>query len=133
MPEDFPIDPLELTPADYVAAVPVPEFRSAWTALGAEGEVLESYGLGFKSVAEAVAAVVDTLGMAPCEGTGVVKAGIATHNAYLAGVFVGGTKVLARLQVTLDAGGEGGGGCVLKIGIRSENRDVSQMLMDTIS
>lgn len=95
-------------------------------------QVLESYALSFKSVAEAVSAVVDTLGMAPCEGTGAVKPGIATHNAYLAGVFVGGTKVLARMQVTLDAA-DAGAGCVLKIGIRSEDRDVSQLLMDTIS
>jgi coatomer protein complex subunit gamma len=101
-------------------------------------QVLESYGLAFKSVAEAVAAVVDTLGMAPCEGTGAVKPGTSKHNAYLSGVFLGGVKVLARMQVSMDAagdagGGSGPGGCVLKIGIRSEDRDVSQLLMDTIS
>jgi hypothetical protein len=38
-PEEFPIDPLELAPSDYVAPVPVAEFRSAWEALGAAGEV----------------------------------------------------------------------------------------------
>ena len=37
--EDFPLDPVEITPADFVAPVPVPEFRSAWEALGNEGEV----------------------------------------------------------------------------------------------
>ena len=104
--------------------------------MGADGELLESYALAFKSVADATRAVIDTLGMAACEGTGSVKPGIATHNAYLAGVFLGGVKVLARMQVSLADAAAGAGvdsGCVLKIGIRSEDRDVSALLMETIS
>jgi hypothetical protein len=60
--------------------------------------VLESYGLGFKSVPEAVGAVIETLGLSPCEGTGAVKPGATKHNAYLAGVFLGGIKTLGRMQ-----------------------------------
>lgn len=53
-PEEYPIDPVDITPADYVAPMPVADFRSAWEGLGVDGEVLESYGLPFKSVSEAV-------------------------------------------------------------------------------
>ena len=177
-----------MSPSDYVAPTALGEFRAAWEALGADGEVLESYGLSFKSAGEAVsgergdggapaggveaprphrrsdrrhrvnylpapahsssaspppppspsrAAVIETLGLSPCEGTGQVKPGATKHNAYLAGVFLGGIKTLARMQVSMEGAGEGGAGgagsCVLKIGIRSEDRDVSQLLMDLIS
>ena len=46
------------------------------------------------------AAVVETLGLSPCEGTGSVKPGATKHAAYLAGVFLGGIKTLARMQVS---------------------------------
>ncbi len=36
---------------------------------------------------------------AACEGTGAVKQGALKHNTYLAGVFLGGVQVLARMQV----------------------------------
>lgn len=130
-PEDYPLDAVDVTPADYVAPLMVPEFRSAWEAMGADGEVLESFGLSFKTVGEAVSAVIETLGLSPCEGTGAVKPGATKHNAYLAGVFLGGIKTLARMQVSMDEGG--GASCVLKIGVRSEDAAVSTLLMELIS
>jgi coatomer protein complex subunit gamma len=74
-------------------------------------------------------AVFDALGLAPCEGTGAVKAGTNKHSALLAGVFLGGVKVLARLLVTLDAET----GCVLKLAVRADDRDVAELLMGSIS
>jgi hypothetical protein len=72
--------------------------------------------------------------MSPCEGTGTVKPGAAKHNAYLAGVFLGGIKTLARMQLSLAEGDpSGNSGVVLKIGLRSEDRAVAQLLMDLIS
>ena len=128
-PEDYPVNDIDVTTADFVAKVPVADFRSAWEAMGAEGEVLESFTLGFKTVGEAVAAIIDTVGLAPCEGTGQVKAGTNKHQALLAGVFLGDVKVFARLQVTLDAAS----GCVLKISIRAPEKELSEMLMSCIS
>jgi coatomer protein complex subunit gamma len=67
--------------------------------------------------------------MAPCEGTGAVKAGTNKHQALLAGVFLGGIKALARMQVTLDASA----GCVLKVGVRAEDPGVAELVMSCIS
>lgn len=128
-PEDYPVSDVEVGPADFVARVPVADFRTAWEGLGADSEVLESFGLQFKSVSDAVTAIFDALGLAPCEGSGNVKAGTNKHAAMLAGVFIGGIKVLARMQVTLDAET----GCVLKVAIRAEDKGVSELLMGTIS
>jgi hypothetical protein len=75
------------------------------------------------------AAVFDLLGLAPCEGTGNVKAGTNKHGAYLSGVFLGGMRVLARLQLTLDASA----GCTLKLGVRSEDKALSQLILDCVS
>jgi len=138
-PEVYPIDALELTPADFVAPTAVGDFRAAWEAAGAEGEVIEQYSLAFRTVGDAVAAVGDALGMAFCEGTGAVKLGATAHAAYLSGTFLGGAKVLARLQLRLAPAGEGeapgaaAGGVILKVGIRCEDRDVSALLLECIS
>ena len=95
----------------------------------AEGEVVESFALSFKSVADAVAAVMDFLGMAACDGTGVVKDGATKHNAYLSGVFLGGVRVLARMALVME---DPAAGCVLKIGVRSEDPDISRLVADCI-
>ncbi len=168
-PEEYPVNDVDITPADYIAKVPVADFRGAWDAVGAEGEQMETFGLPFKTVAEAVVsraaarecvcewgraksqcsrrrprltlpltllpttlsqtATFDTLGMAPCDGTGAVKAGTNKHQAFLSGVFLGGIKVLARMQVTLDASS----GCVLKVAVRAEDPGVAELVMSCIS
>lgn len=52
-----------------------------------------------KTVEQAVSAVGDFLGMQLCEGTGTVPPNARSHMALLGGVFMGGTVVLARMQV----------------------------------
>lgn len=127
-PEDYPLNDFDIGPADYIAKVPITDFRAGWEALGNESEQKGQFVLPFKTVVEAVNATIDTLGLAPCEGTSTVKAGTNKHQAYLAGVFLGGTKVLARIAVTLDAET----GCVLNLGIRSEEPAVAELLMSVI-
>ena len=68
-PDAYPIDSVEVGPADFVAPVPVADFRAAWEGLGPGGEVLETFQLPIKSVADAVASVVGMLGMV-CWGKG---------------------------------------------------------------
>lgn len=129
--EEYPLEDLEISTSDFMAKVSVPDFRKAWEAVGNSNEVLEKFALQFKKMEDAVSAVIDFLGMQPCDGTGVVKAGAGgkPHMLHLSGVFVSGQSVLARAQVTLQ--GEGGG-VVLKIAVRSEDEQVSRMVADCI-
>ena len=54
--------------ADYMLKAAVPNFRNAWESMGEDGERVDEYGLGPRgSLAEAVRAVIDLLGMQPCE------------------------------------------------------------------
>ena len=80
------------------------------------------------TVAEAVAATIDTLGLAPCEGSGQVKAGGNKHQALLSGVLLGDVRVLARMIVTLDESG-----CTLKLAVRAPTKDVAELIMSCVT
>ncbi|KAL7551693.1 hypothetical protein ACHAWF_015374 [Thalassiosira exigua] len=129
--EEYPLEELELATSDFMAKVPVPDFRQAWEEVGNLNEVLEKFALQFKKQEDAVAAVIDFLGMQPCDGTGHVKPGEGgkkPHMLHLSGVFVGGTNVLARAQVAAGASA----GVLLKIAVRSDDPGVSRMVADCI-
>ncbi|KAL9184158.1 hypothetical protein ACHAXT_002244 [Thalassiosira profunda] len=129
--EEYPLEELELATSDFMAKVSVPDFRSAWETVGNANEVLEKFALQFKKQEDAVAAVIDFLGMQPCDGTGHIKPGEGgkkPHMLHLSGVFVGGTNVLARAQVAAASDT----GVLLKIAVRSDDPTVSRMVADCI-
>jgi coatomer subunit gamma len=123
--EEYPIEDLEITTADFMAKVAVPDFRKAWDAAGNENEVLEKFALQFKKAEDAVSAVIDYLGMQACDGTAQIKTPGKPHMMHLSGVFFTGQQVLARAQVA-------DGGSVLKIAVRSEDDTVSRLVADCI-
>jgi coatomer subunit gamma len=127
--EEYPVEDLEIATSDFMAKVTVPDFRKAWEAMGNENEVLEKFSLQFKSTEDTVAAVLDFLGMQPCDGTATVKPSAAgkPHMLHLSGVFVGGQQVLSRAQIAMQASG-----AVLKVAVRSEDASVSRMVVDCI-
>jgi coatomer protein complex subunit gamma len=130
--EEYPLEDLEIATSDFMAKVTVPDFRKGWETVGNENEVLEKFALQFKKMEDAVAAVVDFLGMQPCDGTGQVKAGAGNkpHMIHLSGVFVTGQQVLARAQIAMQA--ENGTGVILKIAVRSGDEAVSRMVSECI-
>jgi len=130
--EEYPLEELELSTSDFMAKVAVPDFRASWEEVGNTNEVLEKFALQFKKQDDAVAAVIDFLGMQPCDGTGHIKSGEGgkkPHMLHLSGVFVGGMNVLARAQVA--ASGDASG-VLLKIAVRSDDPTVSRMVADCI-
>mmetsp|Transcript_4089 Transcript_4089/g.7148 ORF Transcript_4089/g.7148 Transcript_4089/m.7148 type:complete len:938 (+) Transcript_4089:116-2929(+) len=129
--EDFPIDAIELGTTDFVAKVQVSNFRTVWESVGKDNEVLEKFELPqYRTLKDAITAVVDFLGLRPCEGTDSVAHNAASQNVLLSGTFIGGTKVLARSAFNIDP--NGGGAVNLKIAIRSEDPEVSKLVMDCI-
>lgn len=76
--------------------------------------------------------MIDFLGMQAVDGTGTVAASDEQkkpHTLHLAGVFVGNVQVLVRAQIQMD---ETGTGVVLKMAVRSVDRDVSQTVAECI-
>ena len=127
--EEYPLEDLEIATADFMAKVSVPDFRKAWEDMGNEGEVLEKFALQYRKVEDAVTAVLDFLGMQPCDGTATVKPTGKPHMLHLSGVFVSGQQVLSRAQIALP---NESGQCILKIAVRSPDGDVSRMVADCI-
>lgn len=66
--DEYQLEDLEITSADYMLKVGVSNFRNAWESMDPESERVDEYGLGAReSLAEAVSAVIGILGMQPCE------------------------------------------------------------------
>jgi coatomer subunit gamma len=129
--EEFPLEELDLSTNDYMAKVSFPDFRKAWEELGSEGEVIEKFSLQFKKLSDALGAVVEFLGMQPCDNTGVITAADASkksHTLHLSGKFIGNTTVLVRAQLQLDETN----GVVLKMAVRSESQDISTLVAECI-
>lgn len=129
--EEYPLEDLEISTADFMAKVTVPDFRKGWETVGNDNEVLEKFALQFKKMEDAVSAVVDFLGMQPCDGTGSLKPNSAgkPHMLHMSGVFVGGQQVLARGQIAMQGDS---GNVILKIAVRSDDANVSRMVADCI-
>lgn len=126
--EEYPLEDLEISTSDFMAKVTVPDFRKAWETMGNGNEVLEKFSLQFRKMEDAAVAVIDFLGMQPCDGTGAVKPDSKTHMLHMSGAFVGGQQVLARAQISM----QGESGVILKIAVRSDDATVSRMVADCI-
>jgi coatomer protein complex subunit gamma len=129
--EEYPLENLELSTNDFMAKVSLGDFRRTWDQLGTDGEVLEKFALQFKKLEEAVAAIIEFLGMQPVDGTGLVPPSDGTkkpHILHLSGVFVGNVAVLVRAQLQVDDAS----GVVLKMAVRSQNKEISQLVAECI-
>ncbi|MCO5558657.1 hypothetical protein L7F22_012243 [Adiantum nelumboides] len=128
--DDYQLEDLEVVPSDYFLKKAVPNFKNAWEGLSAEFERIDEYGLGVKdSLNEAVQAVIEILGLQPCEGTEVVPANARSHTCLLAGQFVGDISVLVRLAFGIDPQKQ----VAMKLAARSEDQYVSDAIHEIIS
>ncbi|KAL3822819.1 hypothetical protein ACHAXA_011456 [Cyclostephanos tholiformis] len=122
--EEYPLEPLTLTPSDFIGATMVSDFRRAWN--DARNEALGTFTVQAKSLG----AVVEQLGMTPCDGTGRLPADASEsnlHTLHLSGMFLGGHLVLARAQLMTRKDGS-----LLKIVIRSDKKEISDTVMSCI-
>ncbi|KAL2460141.1 Coatomer subunit gamma [Abeliophyllum distichum] len=110
--------------------VGVSNFRNAWESMGPDCERIDEYGLGPReSLTEAVNAVIELLGMQPCEGTEVVPSNSRSHTCLLSGVYIGSVKVLVRLSLGIDGAKE----VAMKLAVRSEDENVSDAIHETVA
>mmetsp|Transcript_677 Transcript_677/g.1437 ORF Transcript_677/g.1437 Transcript_677/m.1437 type:complete len:984 (-) Transcript_677:33-2984(-) len=128
--EEYPLEGIVIASSDFMAKFPAADFRQAWNESNNDNEVLDTFSLQFRDLDVVVPAVVDFLGMTPCDGTGqlpVNVSGLTQHMLHLSGKFVSGDIVLVRAQLTMQAGSTS-----LKVAIRSENADVSRVIANCI-
>ncbi|XP_011048655.1 PREDICTED: coatomer subunit gamma-like isoform X1 [Populus euphratica] len=128
--DEYQLEDLEVVAADYMMKVGVSNFRNAWESMGDDFEHVDEYGLGPReNLAEAVIAVINLLGMQPCEGTEVVATNSRSHTCLLSGVFLGNVRVLVRLQFGI----HGSRDVAMKLAVRSEDEAVSDTIHEIVS
>ncbi|KAF9684353.1 hypothetical protein SADUNF_Sadunf04G0109500 [Salix dunnii] len=128
--DEYQLEDLEVVAADYMMKVGVSNFRNAWESMGEDFERVDEYGLGPReSLAEAVSAVINLLGMQPCEGTEAVATNSRSHTCLLSGVFLGNVRVLVRLQFGI----EGSRDVAMKLAVRSEDEAVGDAIHEIVS
>lgn len=127
--DEYQLEDLEVTPADYVKPVVVANFRKGWEELDEASEKIDDYGLGQRDgLQEAVEAVIQTLGMQPCEGTEAVPPNARSHTVLMAGIFVGNQQVLVRMSFGLDASGQ----VAMKLVVRADSLEISEAVHQII-
>ncbi|PKA57036.1 Coatomer subunit gamma-2 [Apostasia shenzhenica] len=128
--DEYQLEDLEVTAADYMLKVPVLNFKNAWDSMGPDCERVDEYGLGVReSLGEAVSAVINILGMQPCEGTDVVPNNSRSHTCLLSGVFIGNVKVLVRLSFGIDGPKQ----VAMKLAVRSEDAAISDAIHEIVA
>lgn len=85
-PDEYVLEDLDLTVADYVQRAMKANFPAAWEELGPTNELEDTYALSsFKTLEEAVKNIVQFLGMQPCERSDKVPEGKSSHTLVMAG------------------------------------------------
>eukprot|EP00245_Coleochaete_scutata_P011586 TRINITY_DN4319_c0_g2_i1.p1 TRINITY_DN4319_c0_g2~~TRINITY_DN4319_c0_g2_i1.p1 ORF type:complete len:907 (-),score=212.04 TRINITY_DN4319_c0_g2_i1:451-3171(-) len=128
--DEYQLEDLEVVSSDYVLKAGVSNFRNAWESLSPEFERTDEYGLGVKeTLQEAVEAVINILGMQPCEGTETVPANARSHTCLLSGYYIGHVQVLVRLAFGIDAQRQ----VAMKLIARAEDEVVSDAIHEIIA
>eukprot|EP00798_Chlamydomonas_sp_ICE-L_P030905 gene30905-35958_t len=127
--DEYQLEDLEVTPADYIKPVVVPNFRNSWEELNPESEKSDDYGLGHREgLQEAVEAVISILGMQPCEGTEAVPPNARSHTVLLAGIFVGNAEVLVRMSFGIDSASD----VAMKLVVRADTDKIAEAVHSII-
>jgi len=104
--DEYQVDEVRLTAADYIMPAAVSDFRAVWTSLG-EREAYESkeqFTLSLPTMKEATEYLIDKLSLAPCEGTQRVPEGVSEHNLLLSGTAINDAAILVRMRMQVNNG-----------------------------
>lgn len=129
--DTYQLEEMEVVEADMMmpdSSLSLVEFRRRWEGFGAETECQFRTGLLVDSLQAALDAVVDLMGMACCENTGVVPEDVRSYAVNMAGTFIDGTKVLARVGVMMSKKEK----IALKLAVRSENPEINKLMSEVI-
>jgi len=127
--DEYQLEDLEVTTADYMQLTFVPDFNQKWEELGDEFEVIETYALStMKSLQAAVKEITEFLGMQPCERSDKVPAKKSKHILLLSGNFYGNISVLVRGRMKFVEGQ----GVQMELTVRSTSDDVSTLVASAI-
>ena len=127
--ENYEVDALELTGADYVLPAFAGAFEPVWNALEGADEAEETLQLdAVKSIQEAVELLVKVMGMQPLEGSEVALS-TSTHNLRLCGRSVTSGRVAGSVRMAYSAKS----GVTVKIVVRSEEQGLAAAVVGAVA
>jgi len=125
--DEYQLEDLDITVADYVQRVMKGNFAAAWEELGEENELEDTYSLPFKTLDEAVKNLCMYLGLQPCERSDRVPEGKSSHTLLLSGVFRGGYGVLVRAKLALSDT------VAMQLSVRAEDPQVAEIITTAVA
>jgi coatomer subunit gamma len=128
--DEYPLDNLEIKISNLMAkpAELPSSFKAAWEALGPENEAVEKFSLdAHANTTSATKAVVDFLGMAPCDGTQNVSDRARVHVLLMTGVFYPGVQCMLHAKLSLTPEG-----VAVDLMLRSDDMSVSELVAGSI-
>ncbi|XP_010548052.1 PREDICTED: coatomer subunit gamma-like [Tarenaya hassleriana] len=129
--DEYQLEDVEVVAADYIVKVGVSNFRNAWENMDPENEHVDEYGLGPReSLSDAVKAVIDLLGMQPCEGTEAVPSNARSHTCLMSGVYIGNVKAVVKTQFGMDGKTKE---IMMKLSVRSDDISVSEAIHEIVA
>jgi coatomer protein complex subunit gamma len=125
-PEEYEVEAVAWTLADFIALTPVAAFQPAWESLGDGVEQAETYALNSESLAEAAESVCASLGLRQVSA----DTGADMMKIEMCGTLFSGEAVMAKAMIRNN---EAAGGFVLRLVMRCVAEDVRECLADLIS
>ncbi|RUS23127.1 Coatomer/calthrin adaptor appendage, C-terminal subdomain-containing protein [Endogone sp. FLAS-F59071] len=129
--DEYQVEDVELLTGDYILPTYIGNFVEAWEQLGDENEVVETFALDkdrAPSLKAACNSIIELLSMHAVEDTATPKSN-TVHTLLVSGTFLGGGCVLARSRMTFSPTT----GVAFELAVRSENRNVSQVVVGAIA
>lgn len=127
--DEYQVEDLELTGADYVVPAFAGSFDNIWSGLASADEAEETLALsGPKGISDAVELLVKSLGMQPLDGTDVTLSP-STHTLKLYGKSITGGKVASTVRMAYSAKS----GVTVKIGARTEEDGLAALIVGGIA
>lgn len=131
MDDTYQLEEMEVLEADMMMpdnSLNLVEFRRRWESFGSEKEATFRTGLLLDSLQAALDAVVDLMGMACCENSGTCPEDVRSYAVNMAGTFIDGSQVLARVGVMMSKKSK----ISLKLAVRSEDADLNQLIAGVV-
>ncbi|OCK77040.1 coatomer subunit gamma [Lepidopterella palustris CBS 459.81] len=127
--DEYQVEDLELSGADYVVPAYAGSFDHVWEQAGAGEEATETLQLGnVKSIADATEQITKTLSLQPLEGTELALSA-STHTLKLYGKTVTGGRVAAMVRMAYSAKT----GVTMKMDVRAEEEGVAALVLGSVA
>eukprot|EP00300_Choanocystis_sp_HF-7_P003619 c12756_g1_i2.p1 GENE.c12756_g1_i2~~c12756_g1_i2.p1 ORF type:complete len:906 (-),score=241.60 c12756_g1_i2:27-2744(-) len=132
--DEYELEEVAVATRDLIQPFPITDFRAAWMAMGetvGSTEKIEMFALSYNKITAALSAIIQLLGLAPCEGTQRIKDADTArkHTLLAAGLYLGGTQTLCITNFALDQSGQQ---VHIRVCLRSASEQVNAAVMKCV-